>query len=205
MAAEEACSASDRSTTAPSPPSLIGRTGRYPSGPAAASGVYSLLAYGRVPSTHPDHPDSFIPELMAQEAAGVDVEAPAIRRGGRQRAASARMGKRREEREGNQGAAVGAPPPPPPPHRPVGDWTSGYGCELEDVYGNRGDAAPVLTTKTRWAPPTGAPGLLGRGHTPDTRRSPSLETWEGRRGCLSPIPGFLVYTRVCMYRSSGSR
>lgn len=40
----------------------------YPKHEASASGAYSLLAYGAVSADHPEHPDAFLPELMAIQA-----------------------------------------------------------------------------------------------------------------------------------------
>lgn len=34
-------------------------------------------------------------------------------------------------------------------HRPSGEWTSGFGTALEDVYRDRGKVSPRFTTKTR--------------------------------------------------------
>lgn len=41
----------------------------YPKHEASASGAYSLLAYGVVAAHHPEHPDAFLPELIAMQAA----------------------------------------------------------------------------------------------------------------------------------------
>lgn len=112
----------------------------YPGNQATASGVYSLLSYGCVPSTHPEHPDSFIPHFLRRE------EEEAQRR---ERLADGpkkiETPKRpRRERDLPMVCAV---------HSPSGEWTSGFGTTLEDVYRDRGVLSPSFTTKTRCVVP----------------------------------------------------
>lgn len=98
----------------------------YPRNAATASGVYSLLSLGYVSPTHPEHPDAFIPELLKMEEHAVE-------------GANA----------WNERLRKGTPADSVPSHRPSGHWSSGFGCALEDVYRDRGVAAPRFTTKTR--------------------------------------------------------
>ena len=56
------------------PPNLFGQVlqsypAYYPSHIGSASGPYALLAYGEVPASHPEHPDTFLPIYMAHQAA----------------------------------------------------------------------------------------------------------------------------------------
>lgn len=114
-----------RSNTTPRHPSFASI---YPSSEAAASGVYSLLSFGYVPPTHPEHPDTFIPALLKLEEEAGDTVTP--------------WGKRRRR---------AAPSDISPSHHPCGGWSSGFGNSLEDVYRDRGTASPRLTTKTRYS------------------------------------------------------
>lgn len=98
----------------------------YPPTQRMTSGVYSLLSYGFVPHSHPEHPDTFIPQLMKREAEAFGS------------GASTKTGARRENFPGV-----------PVLHRPSGGWSSGFGRTLEDAYRNGGAAAPRFTTKTR--------------------------------------------------------
>ena len=97
----------------------------YPRTQRTASGVYSLLNYGVVPPSHPEHPDAFIPQLMKREAEAFGNGATMKTRARRK----------------NPGVPV--------LHRPSGGWSSGFGGTLEDAYRDRGAAAPRFTTKTR--------------------------------------------------------
>lgn len=98
----------------------------YPSSKDTASGVYSLLSYGHVSCSHPEHPDTFIPELIRrEEAGGADV---------------------RLWKEGVQDG-----PPSADQLLQYGTWKSGFGETLEDAYRGRGVVAPRFTTKTRYA------------------------------------------------------
>ncbi|CAM9105529.1 unnamed protein product [Scytosiphon promiscuus] len=106
----------------------------YPGSQATASGVYSLLSYGSVPSTHPEHPDSFIPhfsewekvEAQRREQSNIDVKKRAHQRP--RRAKDAPIARATHSRSG--------------------EWTSGFGATLEDAYRDRGAVSPSFTTKT---------------------------------------------------------
>lgn len=55
------------------PPNLFGQVlqsypAYYPSHIGSASGPYALLAFGEVPASHPEHPDTFLPLYMARQA-----------------------------------------------------------------------------------------------------------------------------------------
>lgn len=101
-------------------------SGIYPPTQRTASGVYSLLNYGVLPPSHPEHPDAFIPHLIKRE---VD----AFGSGATMKTRLRRLNS----------------PAVPVLHRPSGGWSSGFGDTLEDVYRDRGVAAPRFTTKTR--------------------------------------------------------
>ena len=108
----------------------------YPSDQATASGVYSLLNFGCVPPEHPEHPDAFIPELLK-----------VMREEEKERAATGGKGRwtfRRSRRWRD-------PPIAQVMHQPSGEWASGFGTVLEDVYRDRGTVSPYFTTKTRCA------------------------------------------------------
>lgn len=102
-----------------------------------ASGVYSLLDYGRLPPTHPEHPDTFIPEFVKAKEAEEALERERVAKGGRRRWTT-----QRPQRPGD-------PPVVRAVHHPSGEWTSGFGTSLEDVYRGRGNISPRFTTKTR--------------------------------------------------------
>lgn len=118
---------------APPAPSLVNpgnssASSIYPPTQRTASGVYSLLSYGVVPPSHPEHPDSFIPHLIKWEADA---------------SGSGASMKTRLQRVNS--------PAVPALHRPSGRWSSGFGGTLEDAYRDRGAAAPRFTTKTRYS------------------------------------------------------
>lgn len=55
------------------PPNLFGQVlqsypAYYPSHIGSASGPYALLAFGKLPASHPEHPDTFLPVYMAHQA-----------------------------------------------------------------------------------------------------------------------------------------
>lgn len=100
----------------------------YPSAEEAASGVYSLLSYGRVVANHPEHPDAFIPELLRKEWTG-------------------KHGRSTAPRKEHDPAIRHSDSPPL--LRSLGGWSTGFGTALEDVYRDRGALAPRFTTKSR--------------------------------------------------------
>ncbi|CAM9192310.1 unnamed protein product [Hapterophycus canaliculatus] len=105
----------------------------YPDTQATASGVYSLLSYGCVPSTHPEHPDSFIPHFVRQE----EEKAKSRERLDDEKKMIPQSPHRARD-----------PPTVRAAHSPSGDWTSGFGATLEDAYRDRGAVSPSFTTKT---------------------------------------------------------
>lgn len=117
-------------------PSITSPEDIYPSDQATASGVYSLLDFGCVPPEHPEHPDTFIPELMKAEKEKI-LE--------RERAGTGGKGRRTARRSPRSGGA----PIAQAMHHPSGELISGFGTALEDVYRNRGTVSPCFTTKTR--------------------------------------------------------
>lgn len=106
----------------------------YPSDQATASGVYSLLEFGCVPPEHPEHPDTFIPELL--KVMETEEKERAVM-GGKGRWTFRRP---RRSRDAPIAQVV---------HHPSGVWASGLGTALEDVYRDRGTISPCFTTKTR--------------------------------------------------------
>lgn len=106
----------------------------YPSDQATASGVYSLLDFGCVPPEHPEHPDTFIPEMLK-----------VVEKEEKESAATGVKGRwtfRRPRRSRDTPIAQAV-------HHPSGVWASGFGTALEDVYRDRGTVSPCFTTKTR--------------------------------------------------------
>ncbi|CAM9749843.1 unnamed protein product [Ectocarpus sp. 4 AP-2014] len=108
----------------------------YPSSQATASGVYCLLNYGCVPPTHPEHPDTFIPEWLKRKEQEEISRQELLKMGG------GKVWKPRRNRR-TRGAPV-----VPAEHRPSGEWVSGFGDTLEDAYRDRGAVSPSFTTKT---------------------------------------------------------
>lgn len=100
----------------------------YPDNENSASGVYALLAFGRVSPTHPEHPDTFIPHHFRKGVGNCPPNSSI---------SPDTLSNQREH-------------PPTISHQLHGEWSSGYGTLLEDVYRDRGDAAPRFTTNTRW-------------------------------------------------------
>lgn len=119
-------------------PSLTSSRDIYPSDQATASGVYSLLDFGCVPPEHPEHPDTFIPELLKAMEQEEKERAPTGGKG--------RWTFRRSRRAGNA-------PVPQAVHHPSGEWASGFETALEDAYRDRGAVSPCFTTKTRCVSP----------------------------------------------------